>query len=52
MDNKWYRVGETTQNYYFIKDLTKNQKGIQLMIKPVYTNGITAAGFVFNVRVS
>ncbi|MBW3058834.1 hypothetical protein D6D54_07255 [Spiroplasma poulsonii] len=51
-DNKWYRVGETTQNYYFLKDLTSTQQIIQLMIKPVYNDNIATTGFVFNVRVS
>ncbi|WP_348735396.1 hypothetical protein [Spiroplasma endosymbiont of Ammophila pubescens] len=51
-DNKWYRVGETTQNYYFLKDLTSFQQIIQLMIKPVYNDNIATTGFVFNVQVS
>ncbi|MBH8622951.1 MULTISPECIES: hypothetical protein [Spiroplasma] len=51
-DNKWYRVGETTQNYYFLKNLTNTQQIIQLMIKPVYNDNIATTGFVFNVRVS
>jgi len=49
-EKKWYRVGETTQNCYFLKNLKNNNNTIKLMIKPVYhDNVMSQQAFIFNI---
>ncbi|WDA54289.1 MAG: hypothetical protein PPFGHCPK_00721 [Spiroplasma endosymbiont of Drosophila atripex] len=51
-EKKWYRVGETNQNYYFLKNLKSIHNQLKLMIKPVYNNNVIAQqSFVFNIEI-
>lgn len=51
-DKKWYRVGETRQNYYFLKNLTTTNNQITLMIKPVNNSEIISEqSFIFTIEV-
>lgn len=51
-EKKWYRVGETTQNYYFLKDLMATSKHLQLMIKTIDNNNvISQQSFIFSIEV-
>ncbi|AOG60980.1 endo-beta-N-acetylglucosaminidase [Spiroplasma helicoides] len=36
-DEKWYRVGETTQTKYYLRDLT-SKNGVTIAIKPILKN--------------
>ncbi|AHF61200.1 hypothetical protein P344_04815 [Spiroplasma mirum ATCC 29335] len=50
-EGKWYRIGETTQNYYFVKDLQSTNHQITLMIKPVLQNNLPQPGYSVTVNV-
>ncbi|QEH62114.1 hypothetical protein SCHIN_v1c09200 [Spiroplasma chinense] len=50
-NDRWYRVGETTQSDYFLKDLKPNSGNIKIGVKPIDKDGKQNDMYSFDIEV-